>query len=254
MVRNCYESWLARNPGWRVVSLDEESLRGFATADYSSGNLAGLSLQQRSDLLRLDLLAHHGGVWADSTCYCVQPLDDWLPPNLESGFFAFSRPGPDRLISSWFLAADLGNVLVSRWFAQMLDYWRETAFQQDKRQVTRKILTRLLQHSPRTREWWFSPPFRDLLAVSAYYAVHYGFEKLVREDSACADIWGRTPKVSADGPHRLYRAGLLGPGSAELRSEIDRREVPLYKTTWRLRDGAIPEDSLLRYLLEPGST
>ena len=254
VVRKCHESWLARNPGWRVVGLDEASLQEFASVDYHAGNIASLSMNHRSDLLRLDLLAHHGGVWADSSCFCVQSLDDWLPPNMESGFFAFSRPGADRLLSTWFLAAEPGNTLVSRLFARMLGYWGDTVFHQDRRQATRKALTRLLQHSPGTRAWWFSSPVRDWLAISPYYAHHYGFEKLVREDPECAAVWRRTPKISADGPHRLYRAGLLCPGSAELRSEIDRREVPVYKTTWKLEREAIPSDSLLRYLMDPTHT
>jgi hypothetical protein len=249
VVRKCHESWLARNPGWRVVCLDETSWPEFASVDYGAGNIARLSAQQRSDLLRLDLLARYGGVWADSTCFCTQPLDDWLPGSTGSGFFAFSRPGPDRVISSWFLAADPGNVLAHRLFEQMLNYWAGTAFRQDKRQATGKALATLLRHSPQTRAWWFSAPIRDLLAITPYYALHYGFEKLVRADLQCAEIWRRTPKISADGPHRLYRAGLLGPASAELRAEIDRGDVPVYKTTWRVGDDAIPDDSLLRYLL-----
>lgn len=253
VVRKCHESWVERNPGWRVVSLDEESLPAWASLDYRAGSVARLPVNHRSDLLRLDLLAHHGGVWADSTCFCVRPLDDWLAPNLESGFFAFDRPGPDRLISTWFLASRPGNVLVSRLFGRMLGYWGGSSFRRDDRQAARKALTRLLRHSARTRAWWFSAAARDLLAVSPYYALHYGFEKLVREDRECAEVWRRTPRISADGPHRLYRAGLLGPGSAELRSEIDRREVPVYKTTWKLGGGQIPDDSLLRYLLGTGA-
>lgn len=254
VVRRCHESWIARNPTWRVVDLDESSLRGLASVDYRSGNLAGLSANHRADLLRLDLLTHHGGVWADASCFCMQPLDDWLPPNMESGFFAFNRPGPDRLVSSWFLAAELPNLLVNRLFDRMAAYWSGTAFPRDKRQVTRKVLTRLLQHSPRTRAWWFSSPVRDWMAVSPYYAFHYGFEKLVREDRECAEIWRRTPKISADRPQRLYRVGLLSPGTPELRSEIDRRAIPVYKTTWKLQGRDIPDDSLLHYLLESTRT
>jgi Capsular polysaccharide synthesis protein len=249
-VRKCHESWRARNPDWQVICLDETSLTDFASLDYRAGNIAGLSLQHRADLLRLDLLAHHGGVWADSTCFCVQPLDDWLPAMMNSGFFAFSRPGPDRIISNWFLAAQPDNVLVSRLFARMLDYWKGTAFDQDNREVARKALTRLLRHSARTRAWWFSAPIRNWVAASPYYAFHYGLEKLIRDDPECAEVWRQTPKISADGPHRLYRAGLLGSASAQLRAEIDRGEVPVYKTTWRVDSEAIPDDSVLRYLLD----
>lgn len=249
-VRKCHESWRIRNPDWQVVCLDETSLGGFASLDYRAENIARLSAQQRADLLRLDLLAHHGGVWADSTCFCTRPLDDWLPAVMDPGFFAFTRPGPDRMISSWFLAARPDNVLVNRLFDRMLDYWQGTTFHQDSRQVSRKVLTRLLGHSARTRSWWFSAPLRNWLAVSPYYALHYGFEKLIREDPECTEIWRQIPKISADGPHRLYRAGLLGAATAQLRAEIDRGEIPVYKTTWRVNSEAIPDDSLLRYLLD----
>ena len=74
VVRKCHESWVVRNPDWRVVALDEATLPSVASVNYSAGNIAGLSRQHQADLLRLDLLGHHGGAWADATCFCVQPL------------------------------------------------------------------------------------------------------------------------------------------------------------------------------------
>jgi hypothetical protein len=254
VVRKCHESWVARNPGWQVMSLDAKTLPDFATVDYSRPGIAGQSLQHRAGLLRLDLLAHHGGVWADATCFSVQPLDSWLSPNMDSGFFAFHRPGPDRVISSWFLAAQRENILVLRLFDRLLAYWGDHSFRDDERELLAKMVTRLLRRSPVTRGLWFSRSIRDWLAISPYYTISYTFEKLVREDPECARIWDRTPKLSAHGPHRLYDAGLLSPASPALRSEIDRREVPVYKTTWRTGDQAIPAGSILEYLLEMACT
>jgi hypothetical protein len=250
VVRRCYESWVARNPSWHVISLDEESLRKFASVDYSAGNISALSPQHRAGLLRLDLLAHHGGLWVDATCFCVQPLDEWLPPSTESGFFAFHRPGPDRVMSSWFLASEPGNRLVSMLYERLLAHWGDHRFRNDERQLLVKTLTRLLQGSDRTRAWWFSRPLRDWLAIHPYYMLSYGFEKLVHDDPECARIWDRTPKISADGPHRLYEAGLLAPATAESRAEIDRRDVPVYKTSWRTSGPGVPSGSVLEYLLE----
>jgi hypothetical protein len=249
VVRKCHESWVARNPGWRVVSLDEATLPAAASADYAGGNIGRLSRQHKSDLLRLDLLAHHGGVWADATCFCMQPLDDWLLPRMESGFFAFDRPRPNRIISNWFLAAAPGNVLAARMFDRMLAHWGDHRFRNDQLRLLVRALTRLLSRSPRAHGWWFSPVLRDWLAVSPYFAFMYMFEKLVREDPECARTWSSTPKLSAVGPHRLYRAGLLSPASAELRAEIDRHEVPVYKTAWNLGGQPIPAGSVLEYLL-----
>lgn len=249
VVRKCHESWITKNPSWRVVSLDETTLPSLASVDYSTDNIRALTLQSKSDLVRLDLLARHGGVWADATCFCVRPLDDWLPPNLASGFFAFHRPRPDRIISSWFLAAEPENILVSRLLDRMVAYWGQHSFRNDQRRFAIKALTRLLKASPRTRDWWFSPFLRDRLALSPYWAIMYMFEALVRQDPDCARVWAATPKISADGPHRLYRAGLLSPVSPELRAEVDSRQVPVYKMTWNIDEEEIPQDSVLEYLL-----
>jgi hypothetical protein len=254
VVRKCYESWVARNPTWRVVNLDASMLSSVSRVDYSAGNIAALSQQHKADLLRLDLMANHGGVWADATCFCVQPLDDWLPQKMESGFFAFYRPGPDRILSNWFLAADPGSVLASRMFERMLHYWGNHRFVNSDRQFSVKVLTRLLRGSRRTRDWWFSPVIRDWLRLSPYFAFAYSFEKLIHEDAECAAIWSRTAKVSAAASHHLYRAGLLTPVTPELRAEINRREVPVYKTAWNLEDKPITCDTVLGYLLDMART
>ena len=250
VVRRCHESWVSRNPGWRVVTLDATNLADFTPVDYAGGNIARLSLQHRADLLRLDLLSRHGGVWADATCFCVRPLDEWLPANVSSGFFAFHQPGPDRVISNWFLAAAPGNPLVSRLFGRMLSYWGDRPLRNSRRGLALNALTRALSLTRWTRGLWFTRPVRNWLSIGPYFAFHYAFEQLVHTDPDCARIWSRTPKVSADAPHRLWRAGLLSPVSPELRSEIDRRVVPVYKTAWNLGRDPLPDGSVLSYLLQ----
>ena len=248
VVRKCHESLVQRNPGWRIEVLDRQRLAEFTTVDYQAGAVSQLPGRLQADLARLDLLAGHGGVWADATCFCVQPLDDWLAPCLPSGFFAFDRPGPDRLLSSWFLAARPGNRLVAQTFAVMREYL-STPLRRDENDFVVKALTRLLRGTPRTRGWWFSSAVRAGLGAAPYFALHYGFERVIRADPGSAEIWRQTPRISADGPHRLIQAGLLTPATESVRAEIDRREQPVYKTTWKLGTTAIPAGSALGYLL-----
>lgn len=248
VVRKCHESLVERNPGWRVVVLDKQGLAEFTAVDYQAGAVGQLPGRLQADLARLDLLARHGGVWADATCFCVRPLDDWLLPCLPSGFFAFDRPGPDRLLSSWFLAAQPGNALVAETFALMRGYLSQPV-RRDEHAFLVKALTRLLRAAPRTRGWWFNPALRAGLGAVPYFALHYGFEQVIGANPDCAEIWRQTPKISADGPHGLIRAGLVAPASDVIRAEIDRREVPVYKTSWKLGTAAIPADSVLGYLL-----
>jgi hypothetical protein len=250
VVRKCYESWCERNPGWRIIFLNEELLANFGSVDYTSGHIGRLSSQQVSDLVRLDLLANHGGVWVDATCFCVRPLEEWLFPKMESGFFAFDRPGHDRIISSWFLAAESGNHIASKMFTFMSDYWNSQSVRRDNRNLLVRLFTRPLSVSPQTRGWWFSHLFRNHLGASPYFAFHYAFEKLIREDAECAEIWSHTPKVSADGPHRLYTAGLLSQTTDSVRQEIDHREIPVYKVAWKFKESTVPSGSVLAYLLD----
>lgn len=248
VVRKCHESWLERNPAWEVTLLDEHGVEGYASVDYRIGNLPNLRSQHKADLMRLDLLARYGGVWVDSTCFCVRPLEEWLPPLMRSGFFAFAQPGKDRLISSWLLAAKPENILVTTLFDQLLRYLRDNPISISERQLIRKVLSRLLRVSPVTRSWWFSSPVRRGLRIGPYFAVHYLFEMVVREDAACAAAWGLTPRISANAPHRLYRAGLLNVASETVRDEIDRHECPVYKTSWRVREDEITPETIIGYL------
>ena len=164
LVRRCHDSWHTRNPDWRIVTLDEGTLGDVASLDYSHGKLAGQLQNHRANVLRLELLSRYGGVWADATTFCARPLDDWLPEYLASGFFAFRRPGPDRLLSTWFLAAEPDNHLVVEWFRRMSEYWCEHSFRYMPK--LRLALTLLLERSRRGRSLWFSPLFRDVLRIA----------------------------------------------------------------------------------------
>lgn len=114
---------------------------GWPRPDLESGHLAELAFTPRSDLVRLDLLARHGGVWGDATCYCAVPLDSWLPAATSSGFFAF-RCGPrgDRHIASWFLAASPSNAIILSMYEMMLPYWRDHVFHNETHPYLFKML------------------------------------------------------------------------------------------------------------------
>lgn len=252
VVRDCHESWVAANPGWEVMVLDKTNIGDHIQTDFELGQLKQLPLNQKADLIRLDLLAQYGGVWADATCYCMRPLDDWLGEAMASGFFAFRRPGPDRLISSWFLAARPAHVLITRWYAMMLSYWGGHSFRNDERRAVVRVVHGALRRSDRLTRFWFSPVVRDWLSVSPYFAVHYAFNKLVRSDASCAVAWRQTRYISSDVARGLFQGVLPLPLTPALRTEIDSASAPLYKLNWRIE--ALPEESAMAYLLRAQRT
>ena len=279
VVIHCRNSWEHHNPTWQIHFLDDTNLSSYVNlADFSSLSKT-LPPYILSEILRLRLLKTYGGVWADATCFCCRPLDEWLDRYLDSGFFAFNRPGQDRMISSWFLAAAPGNRLVDIYCQAVCNYWLKNpklrptasddllveacsrASDNDWRRnpglrpaepddkLANFLKTPYIQSLLLKRPWlWHTFLFVKGLKLFPYFWFHYLFEHCYRNDLSFRETWDVTLKVDADIPHRLQHIGLLQPVPDQIKQEIDSRAAPLYKLTWKLEDENIPEGSTLDYL------
>ncbi|HEX8671696.1 MAG TPA: capsular polysaccharide synthesis protein, partial [Longimicrobium sp.] len=197
LVAACRRSWAERNPDAEVVALDARTVLQWVDPESLFPHRE-MSLTHRSNLIRLNLLARHGGVWVDGTAFCATPLADWLPAVAQTGFFTFSRPGPDRLLSSWFLAAEPGHPLVLGWLARAERYWS------------------LVEKA------------------DFYHWLHYLFADMCRDDRELRRHWRAVPRVSADGPHEVQFFA-LGRGNRDRVMETVRsNRVPVHKLSWRL--------------------
>lgn len=272
LVKRCLHSWQHHNPGWTIRLLDADTLPDWVDlSDFSPAPEENFPVQAFSDIVRLHLLAKHGGVWADATCFCRRPLDEWLFDHMHSGFFAFEWNGHP---SYWFLAAAPGNRAMALWRDETRHYWTNCppglrASLRNPRRMDRLIerarklgggrlnpvqtvdrplraLGKLLERYP---EIQFSPLFRNVLKNAPFYWPGKLFAVCCRKHSEMRRIWNDTPKMRAA---RLYDLGglpgLIAPISDHARRTIDERRVPVYKLNWRLDlDKAGPE-SFLDYL------
>lgn len=280
VVTHCRRSWEHHNPTWEIHLLDKDNLSGYIDLDGLSRLSDILPPNGFSNIVRVHLLKKYGGVWADATCFCCRPLDEWLDGCLDSGFFAFSRPGPDRMISNWFLAAAPGNRLVDIYCQALRRYWlknpklRPTAsddllvnaygLASDNNYWGKNPDLRLAEPDDKLadilkipyirslllkRPWlWHTFLFTKVLKLFPYYWFHYLFEHCYRNDRSFRETWDATIKISADIPHRLLHVGLLRPVPDQVKQETDNRVAPLYKLTWKLDDENIPDGSTLDYL------
>lgn len=112
VVRECVATWKVLNPNWEVRICTDANLGSYLDS-FSFPN--HLPYRYRANYLRLALIEKFGGVWADSTCFCHRPLDEWLPLLAHSGFFVFRNPAPDRDIENWFICATAKNPLIKNW-------------------------------------------------------------------------------------------------------------------------------------------
>jgi hypothetical protein len=96
----------------------------------------GDTAQARSDGVRLELLAKFGGVWADSTMLCMQPLDSWVWKDIEpAGVWMYHGLNTAALVKNvneynncegmalWFIIAKPGNEMIKKWLGLYRDFW-----------------------------------------------------------------------------------------------------------------------------------
>jgi len=251
-VKKCVDSWITRNPTWEVVLLDQTNIGDYADLGMSEITVSALLLPHRADLFRLALLAKHGGVWADATTFCVRPLDDWLEKYCDSGFFAFRNPTKDRLMGSWFLAAEPACPLVVKLYERLKLYLMENKFPAPNRtrQWVKSRLWNLFNQSTETTKYWFHPVVTKLFRVYPYFFFHYMFERMVSTDIECRSVWMKTKPFSADIPHIVLAIGYFASADLGVRQRLETTDAPLFKLSYKYEQTSYLDGSLLHYILE----
>jgi hypothetical protein len=237
LVKRCIASWRTRNPGWQVNVVDALSVAQYCEVGKAVNlGRADIPVQMIADLVRLHLLNRHGGVWADATLYCATPLDDWIEDASKSGFFAFARPGRDRMLSVWFLASTPGNALISGWCQRFTEVFSHRLYPRQGTLLGRlayKVLRHPLGFNDHVPQLWFHPLVHRLTGIHPYFSLAYKFAAAVQADETAAKIWRDVPVISADPPHRIKRASKNAIVDDELRTFIERQTCPVHKLRWK---------------------
>lgn len=210
-------SWKELNPEWTVVALDQPALQPLLGDEFSTVlQRTDLPIEAYSDVLRIELLAHFGGVWADATTMCAKPLEAWLPDHTAGrDFFAFSDPGPGRPISSWFLYSKPGAYLISQLQNLVRDYWSNRAKRDD------------------------------------YFWLHQLFQDAIDKDARFKALWQAPPHISARQPFHFGPNSpvLAAPPTAEHLRLLAAAQWPVFKLTHKHSIDPV-ENTLLETLLQ----
>ncbi len=129
VVKKCYESMKKNIPDKEIIVITDENFSNYVQfpdyimEKYEKGLISKVHF---SDLLRIELLAKHGGTWLDGTVYCSGPVKQTYM--LESDLFLFQnlKPGADgqcSLISSWLMTASSNNKIILLTRALLHRYW-----------------------------------------------------------------------------------------------------------------------------------
>jgi len=202
VVRICIASWRDRNPGWKINVLDKDTAADAVTLPALP---VDIPVQAFSDLLRVRLLREFGGVWADATTFCIRPLDHWLPPLAQQGFFAFTWtrrdrwfiwPGVYRALGNWFLASAPQGEIISAWERYSFGYWagRQKAH--------------------------------------VYYWPHVLIEFLQISSRRFRRNYAAIPRIGCFGPHLVHDCVTRNLDVAEIGRILDGGAAPVQKLRW----------------------
>lgn len=130
LVRKCFESVRVNLKNWEIVLLSEKNYQQYAEfPTYILEKLQkGITLTHFSDLLRLELLIKHGGLWLDATVLCT---NGEIPKSiLSSDLFVYrtQKPGADgkaTTMSSWMMWAKSNNRILMATQAMLYAYWKK---------------------------------------------------------------------------------------------------------------------------------
>lgn len=130
IVQQCYESMKKNIKNKEIIVITEDNYKQYVNfpsyilEKYEKGIISKVHF---ADLLRIELLAQHGGTWLDGTVYCSGiPEQDYF---FSSDLFLFQtlKPGLDgqcAAISSWLMTSCKNHPIILLTRALLYNYWK----------------------------------------------------------------------------------------------------------------------------------
>jgi hypothetical protein len=202
LIRLCLRSWKYYNPDWNIIELDSNNLNNYINFKEDFIDISGKNIPHaaKSDIVRIILLKKYGGLWVDATTFCTRSLNEWLDEYIQEGVFGFKNPGPDRLLSSWFLYGEKDNYVINQWFLKVKHYWT-------------------FHNVPHTYFWFHGTIFGNLYAKDIKFRI----------------IWNNVPKFSAGKPHFITNK-FMKKINMNIKNHIDTIQSPLYKLSHKINN------------------
>ena len=131
LVKKCYESVKKNLPNKKIIVLDELNLKKYVQLpDYIEKKYKKgiISHAHYSDLVRLEVLIKHGGLWLDSTVFMTDTLDSNF---FKNQLFVFKNVSLDRddlnviVASNWLIYSYSNNPILELTKELLLKYWKK---------------------------------------------------------------------------------------------------------------------------------
>ena len=137
LVKRCYQSVKENLSDWEILLITQDNYKQYI--DFPEHILQKLdkgqiTLTHFSDLLRLELLIQHGGLWLDATVLCTGGV---IPQSIiDSDLFVYQaqKPGSNgmaTIMSSWCMYAKTNNKILMATRELLYEYWKKNTKMDD---------------------------------------------------------------------------------------------------------------------------
>ncbi len=245
IVRKSISTWRSFNPDHQVRVLDEAILASEFDIDYgavASHYTVKLGEAGKSNILRMYLLLKFGGIWADATSFCMNPLSGWLHPQLPDGdlfMFRLSETTADRQIANWFIAASPNDPI-------LMDVMKNSVAYLTRRRLQPLQLVVLNKINPpedligRTSTGGPLLDFAEAKGLAPYFLNHYFFNEAIARHP---DQWGKVLPLTNRfvSPRAKYRDYLVSDVAKLNRRPIYLKKQICHNRVAALFDGDTPD-------------
>jgi len=174
---------------------DYSDLPGYILDKFKKGQIGYTHF---SDLLRLNLLKNHGGIWLDATGY----MTDFVPTYiLDEDFFVFltghRTKFPYSFMQNCFIRAKKGSYLCDAWYQMCIEFWKNESKAID------------------------------------YFQHQLIFKTLTSHQLKAKKLFTKMPQISEDGSQQLVGDNLLKKFDEEEWKEIKKASF-FQKTTYKV--------------------
>lgn len=121
----CQISWREYAKDWKINIITPENMERYMDISTLPSTLSQLPITAQSDIIRLNLLCQHGGLWLDATILLLCKLD-WLRIYCKDSYFcckAYDAP----FVENWLIAvAKPHNPSLEKWYQSLcetLEFW-----------------------------------------------------------------------------------------------------------------------------------
>lgn len=204
LCRRCADSWVEKNPDHEVVKLDDQSVEDYLPDLRSQFPfIDGLRKSHQSDIIRALLLQRHGGVWADATLFCLQPVSKWLPDRKAGALLTFTFPWSVKMLtypaiykaSSWFLYSEADGYCIN------------------------KLV-------PALKEAFAEPQPR-------YFTFHKELDYLITKDKQFRNLWAPSLQLSGYDALAFQTNKTMSGGVPPAARKLKRDGFPVFKLTYK---------------------